>query len=174
MRAMSRRADVTSGAAIAHDVTEEREEGVRLETGTLQTRADRLVPLPENVLSLSVARRSWNGVCLDVISAHCAGRVAHHLCYDSHTRVAALLEEVGSPATGYDAINEAVEMLLASLPAEFVFTAQGPAVGHHGIARLRWAAGPANGPAAVTGTDVAHVAAGRIQSPYVLLDSPGA
>jgi AraC-like DNA-binding protein len=55
------------------------------------------VPLPENVLSLSVARRSWNGVCLDVISAHCAGRVAHHLCYASHTRVAALLEEVGSP-----------------------------------------------------------------------------
>lgn len=64
---------------------------------TMQTRVDRLVPLPENVLSLSVARRSWNGVCLDVISSHCAGRVAHHLCYDSHTRLAALLEEVGSP-----------------------------------------------------------------------------
>jgi AraC family transcriptional regulator len=67
------------------------------ETGTVQTRADRLVPLPENVLSLSVARRSWNGVCLDVISSHCAGPVAHHLCYDSHTRLAALLEEVGTP-----------------------------------------------------------------------------
>jgi AraC family transcriptional regulator len=64
---------------------------------TMRTRADRLVPLPENVVSLSVARRSWNGVCLDVISAHCAGRVAHHLCYESHTRLAALLEEVGSP-----------------------------------------------------------------------------
>lgn len=50
---------------------------------TMQTRADRLVPLPENVSSLSVARRSWNGVCLDVISSHCAGRVAHHLCYES-------------------------------------------------------------------------------------------
>jgi AraC family transcriptional regulator len=62
-----------------------------------QTRADRLIPLPENVLDLSVARRSWNGVSLDVISAHCAGRVAHHLCYESHTRLAALLEEVGSP-----------------------------------------------------------------------------
>jgi AraC family transcriptional regulator len=48
-------------------------------------------------LSLSVARRSWNGVSLDVISSHCAGRVAHHLCYESHTRLAALLEEVGSP-----------------------------------------------------------------------------
>jgi AraC family transcriptional regulator len=64
---------------------------------TMQTRADRLVPLPENVVSLSVARRSWNGVRLDVISSHCAGRVAHHLCYESHTRLAALLEEVGSP-----------------------------------------------------------------------------
>ena len=63
----------------------------------MQTRADRLVPLPENVLRLSVAQRSWNGVCLDVIAAHCAGRVAHHLCYESHTRLAALLEEVGRP-----------------------------------------------------------------------------
>lgn len=63
----------------------------------MQTRADRLIPLPENVLSLSVARRSWNGVGLDVISSHCAGRVAHHLCYESHTRLAALLEEVGNP-----------------------------------------------------------------------------
>lgn len=84
---MSRRADVTSGAAIARGV----------QTRTAQTRADRLVPLPENVLSLSVARRSWNGVCLDVISSRCAGRVAHHLCYESHTRIGALLEEVGSP-----------------------------------------------------------------------------
>jgi AraC family transcriptional regulator len=64
---------------------------------TMQTRADRLIPLPENVLSLSVVRRSWNGVSLDVISSHCAGRVAHHLCYESHARLAALLEEVGSP-----------------------------------------------------------------------------
>jgi len=61
------------------------------------TRADRLLPLPENVVSMSVARRSWNAFSLDVISAHCAGRVAHHLCYESHTRLSALLEEVGSP-----------------------------------------------------------------------------
>ena len=86
----------------------------------------------------------------------------------------AVLYEPHASATGHDAINDAVETLLVTLPAEFVFTAQGPAVGHHGIARLRWAAGPANGPAAVTGTDVAHVAAGRIQSLYVLLDPAGA
>ncbi|HYN09743.1 MAG TPA: nuclear transport factor 2 family protein [Vicinamibacterales bacterium] len=86
----------------------------------------------------------------------------------------AVLYEPHALATGHDAINEAVGTLLTSLPAEFVFTAQGPAIGHHGIARLRWAAGPTTGPAAVTGTDVAHVAAGRIQSLYVLLDPAGA
>jgi len=86
-----------SGVAVADDIHEEGGKGVGLETQTGQTRAERLVPLPENVLSLSAARRSWNGVSLDVISSHCAGRVAHHLCYESHTRLTALLEEVGSP-----------------------------------------------------------------------------
>jgi hypothetical protein len=85
----------------------------------------------------------------------------------------AVLYEPHTSAAGYVAINDAVEALLASLPAEFAFTAQGPAVGHHGIARLRWSAGPANHPAVVTGTDVAHVADGRIQSLYVLLDPAG-
>src|SRR5262245_27044007 len=61
------------------------------------SRTDRLIPLPENVARLSAARRTWNGVSLDVISAHCTGRVAHHLCYEGHTRLAAMLEEVGSP-----------------------------------------------------------------------------
>ena len=86
----------------------------------------------------------------------------------------AVLYEPETVATGHDAINEAVETLLTNFPPAFVFTAQGPAVGHHGIARLRWAAGPPTGPAAVTGTDVAHIGAGRIQSLYVLLDPAGA
>jgi len=63
----------------------------------LQTRADRLTSLPENVLSLSVARRAWNGVDVDVSEFYCAGRVAHHLRYESETRLSVLLEEVGSP-----------------------------------------------------------------------------
>ena len=63
----------------------------------LQTRTDRLTQLPENVLSLSVARRAWNGVGVDVSEFHCAGRVAHHLRYESETRLSVLLEEVGSP-----------------------------------------------------------------------------
>jgi AraC family transcriptional regulator len=62
----------------------------------LQTRTDRLTPLPENVLSRSVARRAWNGVGVDISEFHCAGRVVHHLCYESETRLSVLLEEVGS------------------------------------------------------------------------------
>jgi AraC family transcriptional regulator len=90
-------AAVRSGATVAHRLADDGEDDSRFETFTGQSRADRLVPLPENVSSLAVARRSWNGVNLDVISARCEGRVAHHLCYESHTRLGALLEEVGSP-----------------------------------------------------------------------------
>ena len=85
----------------------------------------------------------------------------------------AVLYEPDVSAAGHQAINDAVETLLANVPPEFVFTAQGAAIGHHGIARLRWAAGPPNGPVAVTGTDIALVAAGRIQRLYVLLDPAG-
>jgi AraC family transcriptional regulator len=63
----------------------------------LQTRTDRLTSLPENVLSLSVARRTWNGVSVDISQFRCAGRVVHHLCYESETRLSVLLEEIGSP-----------------------------------------------------------------------------
>jgi hypothetical protein len=48
-------------------------------------------------LSLSVARRAWNGVSVDISQFHCAGRVVHHLCYNSETRLSVLLEEIGSP-----------------------------------------------------------------------------
>jgi len=85
----------------------------------------------------------------------------------------AVLYEPDSVASGHQAIDQAVETLLTQLPPAFVFTAQGPVVGHHGVARLRWHAGPVDGPVAVAGTDVAHVTAGRIQSLYVLLDPAG-
>jgi AraC family transcriptional regulator len=61
----------------------------------LQTYAERLTPLPENVVGLSVSRRAWNGVGVDISEFHCAGRVVHHLCYESKTRLSVLLEEVG-------------------------------------------------------------------------------
>jgi hypothetical protein len=85
----------------------------------------------------------------------------------------AILYEPDASATGHAAINQAVKALLASLPPNFVFSAIGPAVGHHGIGRLRWQSGPPNGPVAVTGTDVARVEGGRIQTLHVFLDPTG-
>jgi hypothetical protein len=84
----------------------------------------------------------------------------------------ATLYEPDTEAKGHAAINRAVEALLSHLPPQFAFTAIGPAVGHHSIGRLRWQAGPPNGPAAVTGTDVAHFEGDRIHSLYVFLDPP--
>ncbi|QND63522.1 nuclear transport factor 2 family protein [Mesorhizobium loti] len=86
----------------------------------------------------------------------------------------AVLYEPHAAATGHVAINQAVDTLLSSLPPGFVFTAIGPAVGHHGIGRLRWQSGPPNGPVAVTGTDVAHFQGDLIHSLYVFLDPAGA
>ena len=85
----------------------------------------------------------------------------------------ATLHEPHASTTGHAAISQAVQTLLSSLPPNFVFTAIGPAVGHHGLGRLRWQSGPPNGPAAVTGTDVARIEGGRIQTLHVFLDPPG-
>ena len=86
----------------------------------------------------------------------------------------ATLFEPDASATGHVAISQAVDTLLASLPPNFVFTANGAAVGHHGVGRLRWQSGPPNGPVAVTGTDVARIEGGRIQTLHVFLDPTGA
>ncbi len=61
----------------------------------MQTRKDRQVPLPENILEFSVAQGQWSGVKVDVTETRCAGRVLHHLCYENETRLNVLLEEVG-------------------------------------------------------------------------------
>jgi hypothetical protein len=82
----------------------------------------------------------------------------------------ATLYEPEGVFTGRDAISGAVDALIASLPPEFVFVPVGIAVGHHALGRLTWRAGPPDGPAAVTGTDVARVEAGRIKSLHVFLD----
>lgn len=86
---------------------------------------------------------------------------------------AVLYEPPDASATGHAAIGKAVETLLSSLPPNFVFTAIGPAVGHHGLGRLRWQSGPPDGPAAVTGMDVARIEGGRIQTLHVFLDPTG-
>jgi hypothetical protein len=82
----------------------------------------------------------------------------------------AVLYELHASATGHTAINRAVDALLSSLPPSFAFTAIGPAIGHHGLGRLRWQAGPPNGPIAVTGTDVARFEGGLIKTLHVILD----
>jgi SnoaL-like domain len=84
------------------------------------------------------------------------------------------LHEPHASAKGHAAISAAVTTLLASLPPNFVFRAAGPAVGHHGVGRLQWSSGPPNGPAAVTGTDVAHFEGSFIRSLHVFLDPTGA
>ncbi len=71
---------------------------------------------------------------------------------------------------GEAATSGTVTDLLSKLPPTFAFTPRGPAVGHHGVGRLRWKAAPPDGPPAVTGLDVAHVKDGRIQALYVFLD----
>src|SRR5882724_4241796 len=86
----------------------------------------------------------------------------------------AVLYEPDASAKGHAAISEAVTALLAHLPPNFVFSAAGPAIGHHNIGRLKWRSGPPDGPAAVTGMDVAHFEQGRIHSIYVFLEPTGA
>ena len=47
------------------------------------------------MLSLSLARRAWNGVSVDISEFHCAGRVVHPLRRQTETRLSVVLEEVG-------------------------------------------------------------------------------
>lgn len=86
----------------------------------------------------------------------------------------AVLNEPHASAEGQIAISAAVTELLASLPSGFIFRAQGPAVGHSGLGRLNWSCGPQDGPAAVTGMDIAHFRDGRIHSLFVFVDPVGA
>lgn len=86
----------------------------------------------------------------------------------------AVLHEPHASVRGHDAISDAVGRLLASLPGAFIFTADGSAIGHNGVGRLKWRSGPSPDSAAVTGLDVAQFEGGRICSLHVFLDPPGA
>ena len=70
-------------------------------------------------------------------------------------------------------ISDTAGRLLAQFGPDFSFVPDGPAVGHHGFAVLRWHAGPKGGPVAVTGSDAAEIVDGRIQRLWVLLNPPG-
>ncbi|MET2831559.1 nuclear transport factor 2 family protein [Mesorhizobium shangrilense] len=82
----------------------------------------------------------------------------------------AVLTEPEGVSKGEAAIGDAVTELLSRLPPAFAFTPIGAAIGHHGVGRLLWKAGPPNGPPVVTGMDIAHFKDGRIQALYVFLD----
>jgi hypothetical protein len=85
----------------------------------------------------------------------------------------AILHEPQASVQGHEAISQAVTELLDHLPPEFSFTAIRPALGHNGVGRLQWKAGPPGGPVAVTGTDFAHVENGVITSLHVFVDQTG-
>ena len=82
------------------------------------------------------------------------------------------LHEAEGSARGHEPISQAVTKVLRDLPNDFVFTSIRPAVGHNGVGRLQWGAGPAGGLFAVTGTDVAHIEGGLIRTLHVFLDQP--
>ena len=86
----------------------------------------------------------------------------------------AVLYEPDAFAKGHSAVSEAVSALLAHMPPDFVFSAAGPAIGHHNVGRLSWRSGPPDGPVAVSGMDVAHFEKGRIHSIYVFLEPASA
>lgn len=82
------------------------------------------------------------------------------------------LHEPHASVRGHAAISDAVGRLLANLPGDLIFAADGPAIGHNGVARLNWRSTADSDPDAVTGTDVARFAGGRIVSLHVFLDPP--
>lgn len=53
--------------------------------------------LPDNVLSLSISRRVWNGVTVEVSEWRGCGTVSHAFPHPSENRLVALLEEAGGP-----------------------------------------------------------------------------
>jgi hypothetical protein len=100
---------------------------------------------------------------------------------DANKRIAAIQQlfsteptmyEPEGVVTGHAAISGVAGALLEQFGPDFSFVAQGVAVGHHGMAYLRWHAGPMEGPVVVTGADVAEVVDGKIVRLWVLLDPP--
>lgn len=98
---------------------------------------------------------------------------------DAGARAAALAElyvaeptlfEPDNVVRGRAAIVAVAGALLDRFGPTFRFVPVGTAAGHHGVGSLRWEAGPAGGPVAVTGTDVAEIVDGRIARLWVLLD----
>lgn len=69
---------------------------------------------------------------------------------------------------GRDGISDVAGTLLDRFGPDFRFVPEGRAAGHHGMASLRWHAGPADTEPAVFGIDTAEID-GRIARLWVLL-----
>jgi len=61
----------------------------------METRADRLNPLPANLSRIAVSRRAWNGAYVDVTEYWGQGQSCTELCYENETRLIGMLEETG-------------------------------------------------------------------------------
>lgn len=80
------------------------------------------------------------------------------------------LYHVGHKTTGYEAINESVNNVLANMPEEFTFFKLKPVVINNNIGRLIWGVGPNIESIVATGMDIAVFEDGKIKSLYVFLD----
>jgi SnoaL-like domain len=75
-------------------------------------------------------------------------------------------------SVGQAAISDRVGRILDEGAPGFAFSLVGPAEVIHDLGRLRWRLGPADGPPAVSGMDVAVFAGGRIRALYTFIDAP--
>jgi len=80
------------------------------------------------------------------------------------------LYHVGHHTTGYEAINESVNNILANMPEEFSFFKLKPVVINNNVGRLIWGMGPNEESIVATGMDIAIFEDGKIKSLYVFLD----
>ncbi|PJR04082.1 nuclear transport factor 2 family protein [Avrilella dinanensis] len=73
------------------------------------------------------------------------------------------LYHVGHQTTGYEAINESINNILAKMPAEFNFFKLKPVVINNNVGRLIWGMGPNIESIVATGMDIAVFEEGKIQ-----------
>lgn len=83
----------------------------------------------------------------------------------------AVLYEIDDSITGHDAINNKISGLLSSMPADFIFTLQGPVIVNHNMGKLLWGVGPEGQPPVQLGMDIALFDGNRIRSLYVFLEN---
>jgi hypothetical protein len=83
----------------------------------------------------------------------------------------AIVVDPDGTRVGHQAISQLVDDVLQRFPDNFSFTVTRSGMGLGGVGYLPWQLGPSGGPAMVTGVDVAHISAGRIQAIYVLIDT---